>query len=408
MERKIVVVGAGFAGLWSALGARRLIDLHKAQTDADIRVILMAPTPNLVIRPRLYEENPADMSAPLGKLFAATGIRFVRGIVDTIRTEVQEVETVNMDGRRSTLSYDRLILAAGSRLARPDIPGLQEHTFSVDRIEEAAEFDAHLRHLASLPSTPARNTVVVAGGGFTGIELAAELPARLQSILGYTTDVRVIVVERADVIGPELGANPRPAIVQAFTELGVDMKLGAAITSIDSIGVVTDAGERIEAQTVVWTAGLEASKLTNQIPGEKDSLGRLHVDRNLRTLSCNEVFAAGDTAFAATDDEGHHALMSCQHALQLGRSAGHNAAADLLSIEMMPYSQPTYGTGLDLGPWGSVVTNGWDRQVLVSGQKAKRMKKFVNGVLIYPPNADPAEAFAIADPNWTPPVPYTA
>lgn len=394
MQQRILVIGAGFGGLWSALAAKRLIDLH----DAGIEVTVVAPEPRLVIRPRLYEKDPANMTASLTELFNVTGVRFIKGAVNTIKTAQQEVEIVDTSGRSSILSYSRLVLATGSRLVRPNIPGLLEHSFNIDQLEEAAAFEKHLQGLASLSPTTPRNTAIVVGGGFTGIEIAAELPSRLRSVLGNDVDVRVVIVEQANEIGPELGPGPRPVITQALKDLGVEMKLGAAIVSIDSSGVLTASGEQIEALTVVWTGGMHATELTGQIAGEKDRLGRLHVDRDLRVPSNKAIFATGDVAFAKTDEDGHHALMSCQHALPLGKSAGHNAAADLLKIETRPYTQPVYATCLDLGPWGAVVCDGWERNVIVSGPQAKPIKQWVNSCLIYPPEADKATAFAAADP----------
>lgn len=79
--------------------------------------------------------------------------------------------------------------------------------------------------------------------------------------------------------------------------------------------------------------------------------------------------------------------MSCQHAMNLGRSAGHNVAADLLGHPTRPYRQPKYVTCLDLGPWGAVYTEGWDRQVKMKGAEAKRLKNRINTERIYPPRA---------------------
>lgn len=176
MPRRIVVIGAGFAGMWSAIAARRLIALSSTadgtKTPTDIEVIVISPEERLVLRPRLYEANPESMSAPLGELFRATGVQFAKDTVDIISTKRREVEWVNRAGIRSTQPYDRLVLAAGSRLVRPSIPGLDTYAFSVDQIEEAIQLDCHLHSLASLPSDSARNTVVVCGGGFTGIEVA--------------------------------------------------------------------------------------------------------------------------------------------------------------------------------------------------------------------------------------------
>ena len=107
---------------------------------------------------------------------------------------------------------------------------------------------------------------------------------------------------------------------------------------------------------------------------------------------------AGDVAYAATDELGNFAAMSCQHAIALGRYAGNNVAADLIGVAPMAYSQPKYVTCLDLGAWGAVYTEGWDRQLKLVGQEAKELKQQINSVWIYPPAADRKVALAAADP----------
>ncbi|SPO06050.1 related to NADH dehydrogenase, FAD-containing subunit [Cephalotrichum gorgonifer] len=398
-QKRILVIGAGFAGMWTALGARRVIDSNTSRDESSIEVAVVAPEETLVMRPRLYENNPESMTSSLTDLFAATGVRFIKGTVDAINTIDRKVSVEDATGAHNDVSYDRLVLAAGSRLVRPNIPGLRDHTFSADSIGEAVQLDEHLKGLSKLPSSPARNTVVVCGGGFTGIELAAELPARLRSILGEDVDVRVVVVDRSAEVGSGLGPGPQPVILEAFKSLGVETKLGVAVTAVDAGGVSIASGERIETLTAVWTGGMVASPLTAQIPAEKDNLGRLHVDKYLRVPSHPEIFATGDTALAATDDEGHYAMMSCQHAMVLGRAAGHNVAADMLGLSPKEYSQDVYATCLDLGPQGAVVTYGWDRKVVFTGTEGKEVKQWINRSLIYPPKADTKEAFAAANPD---------
>src|SRR5689334_8904375 len=126
MTKRIIVIGSGFAGLWSALSAMRLIELNGGEK-ADIEVTVVAPEPFLNLRPRFYEANSASMNTPLSDIFHVAGIQFVQGIVDTIRSKEHEIEVVDQIGQRSTLNYDRLILATGSHLMRPDIPGLRKH-----------------------------------------------------------------------------------------------------------------------------------------------------------------------------------------------------------------------------------------------------------------------------------------
>ncbi|KAI0904987.1 FAD-containing subunit of NADH dehydrogenase [Ustulina deusta] len=403
MPQRIIIVGSGFAGFWSALSARRLISLNVEKgvpKAAEIEVSVIAPDANLVMRPRLYEPNPANMSAPVDDVYRACGVRFVYGIVDTIRTANHEIEMVDRAGVRSTVPYDKLILAAGSRVVQPAIPGLGNYAFSVDQLEDAVKLDRHLQSLASKPPSKARNTVVVCGGGFTGIEVAAELPARLRAILGDEADVRVVTVERSQDIGPDLGSGPRPHILKALEDLKVESKLGTSVIGFDAEGVTLSSGERIETLTAVWTAGVAATPLTKQVSNKRDNFERLHVDQDLRVPSAKDVFAAGDAASAAADDSGHYAKMSCQHAGPLGRIAGHNAAAELLGIATVAYSQPVYRVCLDLGAAGAVICNDWEVNVQYHGHDAKPVKQFINTRLIYPPNAIAAEAFAAASPTF--------
>lgn len=393
---RIVVIGAGFAGMYAALAAARVRDQHNV-LPALLDIAVVAPAPQLVIRPRLYERGPETMVASLSELFDAVDVRYEQGKVETIDTAGKSIVVVGPDGRRRTLPYDRLVLASGSQGVRPDIPGLAEHAFSVDQLEDAIALDRHLHGLAVQPPSAARDTVVVAGGGFTGIEIATEMPSRLRSTLGPTAAVRVIIVDRNAAIAAAMGPDPRPLIEQALREAGVDMRLGVGVAALTERGVSLDNGETIESATVVWAGGMGASPLTMQISAERDRSGRLVVDRHLRVPDVPTVFAAGDTANAATDDLGHRALMSCQHANRLGAAAGFNAAADLLSVPLEPYQQKNYLTCLDLGPSGAVVTRGWDSQVQLSGEQAKAMKVEVNTKWIYPPAANRPDAFKAAE-----------
>jgi NADH dehydrogenase len=396
MSQHILVLGAGFAGVWSALGAARQLDL---QQRTDIKITVLAPQPELRIRPRFYESNVHEMKASLLELFAATDIDFVQGAAEKIDVQGKRVHYVTAQGAHTSLTYDRLVLATGSHLNRPELDGVREFAFDVDTIEAAARLEQHVKSLASLPDSTARNTVVVCGGGFTGIETATEMPARLREALGADARVRVIVVDRGVTIGAAFGEGISPSIAEASKHMDIEWRLGATVAKVDANGVTLADGEHIESRTVVWTVGFLASPLTRQIPGETDRQGRLFVDENLKVVGQDAVYAAGDVAYAACDDLGNFAAMSCQHAIPLGRHAGNNVVADLLGIAPRPYSQPKYVTCLDLGEWGAVYTEGWDRQVKLIREEAKELKHNINSVWIYPPIADRAVALAAADPS---------
>jgi len=398
MRQRILIIGAGFAGMYAALSAARLRDAEGVSPDV-LEIALLAPEPRLVIRPRLYEPNPEGLTAPLGAVLEAIDVAYLQGSAEAVDTTARIVEVIGPDGARSMVTYDRLVLATGSRLFRPDIPGLAEHGFSVDQLDDAVALDRHLHGLADRPASAARDTVVVVGGGFTGIEAATELPARLRAILGDGARVRIVIVDRNGAIAPDMGPGPRPIIEEALRNLGVETRLGVGVAALDGTGVTLADGEFIESATVVWAAGMRAAPLTAQIPAERDRLGRLPVDRELRVPGVPGVFATGDAAKAACDDIGNHALMSCQHATRMGAFAGHNAAAELLGLPMARYHQEAYVTCLDLGGAGAVFTRGWDRTVEMVGAAAKKTKQEINTVWIYPPKAERAAALASADPE---------
>ncbi|WP_027568352.1 NAD(P)/FAD-dependent oxidoreductase [Bradyrhizobium sp. URHA0013] len=395
---RLVIIGAGFAGMYAALSAARLRDI-RGVSPQDLQIAIVSPEPTLVVRPRLYEPKPETLTAPLLEVLEAIDVDYIQGSAETINTEARTVQITPAKGPRKTLSYDRLVVTTGSRLFRPNIPGLAEHGFSVDSLNDAVALDKHLHGLAARPAVNGRDTVVVAGGGFTGIEAATEIPVRLREILGPNARTRVVIVDRNTAIAPDMGASARPVIEEALRKVGVETRLGAGVAALDETGVTLSSGEHIETETVIWAAGMRAAPLTGQIPAERDNFGRLLVDRCLQLPGVQGVFAAGDAARAACDDEGNYALMSCQHATRMGAFAGNNAAAELLGVPTRPYHQKAYVTCLDLGEAGALFTRGWERKIELVGDVAKKTKREINTVWIYPPKAERALALASADPE---------
>ncbi|MFV8866854.1 NAD(P)/FAD-dependent oxidoreductase [Serratia fonticola] len=394
MKQQILILGAGFAGMWAALSAARLTDLHDRH---DIEITVLSPQAELRVRPRFYESEVENYAAPLLPLFAVTGVKFIAGVASEIDNASQQVWYHNEQDQLTAVRYDRLIMATGSHIAHT-LPGAQQHAFDVDQMESAARLERHLATLAEQPESAARNTVIVCGGGFTGIEVATEMPSRLRAILGDSAAIRVIVVDRSPVAGGRYSEQLRDVISQASLELGIEWRLNSEIKAIDECGLTLKNGEHIASSTVILTVGVQASPLTRQIPGERDPQGRLHVDQHLKVIGQNAVYATGDVAFASTDDQGNHALMTCQHAIMLGRFVGHNVVADLIGIEPLPYRQVNYVTCLDLGTWGAVYSEGWDQVVKFTKEEGKKIKVSITNELIYPPQAKREAAFAAADP----------
>ncbi|WP_329455066.1 NAD(P)/FAD-dependent oxidoreductase [Streptomyces sp. NBC_01497] len=394
--KDILVIGGGFAGVWSAAGAVRAARAA-GHGGEELRVTLVSGGDDLVIRPRLYEDDPETMRVPLDRVLGPIGVRRHTATVTGIDTEARTVRAVGREGVELTISYDKLVLAAGSRLVRPVFPGAED-VFDIDTLSAAAALDHHLRRLPRREPTGGRYTAVVVGAGFTGLEIATVMGERLRAIAeagGAAEDVRVVLVDRADVLGPELGPGPRAQIDSAVDELKIERRLGLTVASASPEQVVLSDGEIIPTATVIWTAGMAASPLTAQIPGEHDRLGRLNVDAHMRVIGVPDVYAAGDTAVGPAE-EGHRTIQSCQHAQPMGKCAGHNVAAELLGTAPLAFVSDPYSNALDLGTAGAVLTTGWERTVVATGAEAKTMKQNINTMWIYPAVDDPEQILAQA------------
>ncbi|QIK06364.1 FAD-dependent oxidoreductase [Streptomyces sp. Je 1-4] len=391
----VLVLGGGFAGLWSAAAATRLL-----RTQGSARsVALLTPDPDLVLRPRLYQADPARMRVPLDRVLGPAGVRRIAATATAVDTGRRRVTALTPDGSRTEVAYRSLVLATGSAVVRPELPG-SALLHDIDTLPAAVRLEKHLRGLGEAPAGPGRWTAVVVGAGFTGLEIATELVGRLRAQAapyGAADEVRVVLVERAAVAGAGLGAAARPVITRALDTLGIERRLGTMVTGLDAGSVHLADGSTVPARTAVWTAGMRASALTAQIPAPRDALGRLAVDRGLRVRGIEGLYAAGDTAAALAEDD-HPVLQSCQHAIPLGKVAGHNAAAGLLGLPPVDFAPAPYRTCLDLGEAGAVATAGWNRTLREGPEGfAKELKRAINETWISPPVDDPQELLRRAD-----------
>ena len=372
--RELTIVGCGFAGLWAAMSAAAA--RHAAGAAAgDLSITLISPRPELVNRPRLYEGAGADLRIPVLPLLDEIKVNWTAAMVTGLDAPAG---CATLDTGAS-VAFDRLVLAAGSRLQRPAIPGAELYGFSVDTFAETARLDAHLQAVSD------NATIAVVGAGFTGLETVTELRSRLGPA------VRLVLLERGPSVALGLGREVQVEAASALASAKVEVCAEAGVTSIDAGGLDLADGGRLDAAAVIFTSGLRASPLAAAIGSARDDLGRLVVDPYLRARDQPNVFAAGDAARAMTDDR-HASLMSCQHAMPQGRYAGHNAVQDMLGRPMAAYRQEVYVTCLDLGPAGAVFSRGWARRVEMTGAEAKALKRRIMEDRIVPP--DPGQGAA--------------
>jgi NADH dehydrogenase len=402
---ELLIVGGGYAGVWAAMAAARRAQDTDSGDELNIR--LLSKDAYLTHRPRLYERNPQDIRTPLPPVLGPIGVDLALGEAKSIDPAARRVRATGADGGDREYQYDGLILAAGSVLRRPPMEIINAQTWSVDDHAAAVALDQHLAARMAIPEIDADadgDTVVIIGAGFTGVELATEMRGRLAEHGGAARAgrARVILLDAAPTISEDLGPGPRPHILQALQAAQVEVRLNTMVRRIEGDQLSLSDGGGITSATVIFTTGARANSLAAGLGLDTDPSGRLFVDENLSVKGLANIHAAGDIAHALTEpgtDSSHVALMSCQHAMPMGKAAGYNAASVLLNLASRPYEQARYVTCVDLGPWGAVFSTGWERQVELIKAEAKARKQFVMTEVIYPPMNDRAailEAGALA------------
>ena len=312
--QQIVVLGGGFAGVGAAAGAARKLDELGLGADR-VAVTLVDRSAYHSIRVRNYEADLADTRVSLDDILHPIG-------VGRVEAEVADIDLarrrVMFAGDADPVAYDRLVLALGSRVMRPPLPGLDRYAFDVDTYCAGQRVNDHIAALPHRPPSAGKWTALVIGGGLTGIEVATELPGKLRATIGDRggdATPRVIIADRQPWIGSDMGEDARVVIDDALRALGIETRPGVSIAAIDAGGAMLTSGERIDAATIVWCAGLMADPLTARFPGERDHFGRLPVDQFLKIKGMAAEFAAGDVAWFAIDGA-RPCVMSCQQAGQ--------------------------------------------------------------------------------------------
>ncbi|MET8243689.1 NAD(P)/FAD-dependent oxidoreductase [Streptomyces sp. NPDC005202] len=354
---RIVIVGAGFAGYRTARALSRL-----ARGRADI--IMLNPTDYFLYLP-LLPQVAAGILEPRRVTVSLAGtlrhVRLVLGEADDIDLDAHTVHYTNPEGNVGTLTYDRLVLAAGSVNKLLPIPGVAEHAHGFRGLPEALYLRDHITRQVELAaseddpkSRTARCTFVVVGAGYTGTEVAAQGEMFTYELvrkhpLRTGMQPRWLLLDIAQRVLPELDERLSSTADRVLRQRGVDVRMGTSVKEATFHGVLLTDGEFVDTRTLVWCVGVRPDPLVESL-GLPMERGRLLVEPTLQVPGRPELFACGDAA-AVPDLEkpGQYTPMTAQHAWRQGKTAAHNIAASLGAGEPRPYRHRDVGFVVDLG-----------------------------------------------------------
>ena len=354
-NRRIVILGGGFAGVTTARKLERQLRAH-----SDVEIVLVSRANFFVLTPLLFEACSGTLelrhcAQPIRPALRRS--RFVEATVTSVDTE-RRVVRLTAEGIESELPYEHLVVALGASTNLELIPGsgaaftfktmadalvLRNHF--IEQLERAdATTDVALRARAL--------TFVVIGGGLVGIELLGELTAFADNVLRFyphirRDELRFHLFEATARILPEVDQRLASIAMRVLTKRGADIRASTPVRQIEAERVHIDGG-MINASTIVLAAGIVPNVTVSRIGVARDAKGRIAVDATMRSTSHPAVWALGDCAnIPGPDDKPYPAL--AQHAVREAKQLARNIAAVVQGRQPEPFIFRMLGTMASLG-----------------------------------------------------------
>jgi NADH dehydrogenase len=373
--RRIVIVGGGYAGFYTAWKLEKLLRPGEAE------VIVIDPLPYMTYQPFLPEVMAGSVEARHALVSRRRHLRSTELIAATVTAVDHAHKTVTvqpLDGDEFDLRYDIVVVTAGAVTRTFPIPGVQSEAIGLKTIEEAVAIRDRLLSnfdlAAALEPGPQRSrllTVTFVGGGFAGVEGFGELLSLATSLLKSYPELSFDeldfrLVEALGRILPEVSDTTGAWVVRSLEDRGARVHLNTQLVSAVDGHVVLSTGEEFESDIIVWTAGTTANPVVaNHTDLPVDERGRLVVGADLRVRDGDRVvvdaWGAGDDA--AVPDLSKNAARSttvpnAQHAVRQGRRLAANLAADLRGEGAKNYVHANLGVVATLGLYTGVFQSG--------------------------------------------------
>ncbi|CAM4311225.1 MULTISPECIES: NAD(P)/FAD-dependent oxidoreductase [Paenibacillus] len=377
MAKEIVILGAGYGGVLSALTVRKYMDRSEAQ----VTVVNQYPTHQIITElHRLAAGSISEraVALPLDKLFKGKDIDLRIATVKSFSVDNKEIKL--SDG--STLTYDALVVGLGSKTAYFGIPGLEEHSMVLKSADDANAIYKHIEERISeyaKSGNEADATILIGGGGLTGVELVGEIADQLPKLTKkYGVDreaIKLLLVEAGPKILPVLPDSLIERATASLEKRGVKFLTGLPVTNVAGNVIDLKDGQKIVANTFVWTGGVQGNPLVGE-SGLEVNRGRASVNQFLQSVSHPDVFVVGDSAVFMGPD-GRPYPPTAQIAWQMGELTGYNLFAFLRGKKMEGFEPVNSGTLASLGRKDAVATIGANNTEL-RGLPATMMKEASN------------------------------
>ena len=303
MDKKhIVVLGGGYAGVHAAK------TLHKAfkKYQDKVEITLIDKNRHHILMTELHEVagnrvGEESVKISFDRIFSGKMVNVVQDTIGDIDFKEQTLK-----GERSTYHYDQLIIGTGAQTADFNIPGVKDHAFYLWSLDDALRIRCHIEQMvkdASREADPQKRaqmlTFVVAGGGFTGVELVGELTEWLPVLckengIDFKKEVRLINCEALGNILNMLPEKPRAKAVTYMKKKGVEIMLNSLITNVDAEGFTTRHGDVIKTKTLVWTCGVRGTEFCERLPLTDGKIGRKAVNEYMQSPDYQNVYLVGD------------------------------------------------------------------------------------------------------------------
>ncbi|MDR1073380.1 MAG: NAD(P)/FAD-dependent oxidoreductase, partial [Treponema sp.] len=392
MGGKILIIGGGYAGI---AAAKKLAVKFKKQDDITITVVDKQPFHTLMTE--LHEVagrrvEPDSVRVPYSKIFSASKVTVKLDTITSIDFKKKQAAS-----ETASYPYDYLILGTGAEPEFFGIPGVKENSFTLWSYDDAMKLRFHLDAVfekAVAEPDPEKQkkalTFVVAGAGFTGIEMAGELlewrDEMCQKWLLDKSKARIVIVEAMPTILPIFEKDLADKIEAYLKKHDVELMTGTAITGAEPGVVKLKTGASLETSTFIWTAGVTGNSFADSLglsvgpfgknppdPSKKNRKGRLLVTNEMRSVDYPDVFAVGDNLWFIEDEKPLPQIV--ETAIQTGATAAENIIADIEGKPAKQFKSNYHGFMVSVGG-KYAVSNAMG--IKMSGIFAQAMKHFVN------------------------------